>query len=98
MRRNGGKFRAQSMEKIFGPELKPPFCSPNRYRMRDRLQVACNNFYEDPDFVRRRERWLSHNKSMEIYLQEVATAIHDRLTSDAKRRINEGCWCKAVGF
>ena len=45
--------------------------------------------FEDPDFVRRRGRWLSH-KSMEIYLQEVATAtFHHRLSTDARRRISE---------
>ena len=45
--------------------------------------------FEDPEFVRRRGRWLSH-KSMEIYLQEVATATFDhRLTDDAKHRIHE---------
>lgn len=45
--------------------------------------------FEDPDFVRRRGRWLSH-KSMEIYLQEVATAtFHHRLSNDAKRRISD---------
>ena len=45
--------------------------------------------FEDPEFVRRRGRWLSH-KSMEIYLQEVATATFDHhLTEDAKFRIHQ---------
>ena len=46
------------------------------------------HLFEDTEFVRRRGRWLSH-KSMEIYLQEIATATFEQaLTDIAKHRIH----------
>lgn len=49
------------------------------------------HLFEDTEFVRRRGRWMSV-RSMEIYLQEVATAtFQQRLTEKAKERIQQLC-------
>lgn len=49
------------------------------------------HLFEDTEFVRRRGRWMSV-RSMEIYLQEVATAtFQQRLSETSKDRIRQLC-------
>ena len=49
------------------------------------------HMFEDTEFVRRRGRWMSV-RSMEIYLQEVATAtFQQHLTPAAKSKIERLC-------